>query len=68
MGEDEKIALVNVKPVNTGCGAPVSELYRQMSNQTPKVYFQDYDKNKGVIVMITNCCSTLLNLMNHLLF
>ena len=39
MGEDEKIALVNVKPVNTGCGAPVSELYRQMSNQTPKVNF-----------------------------
>ena len=37
MGEDEKIALVNVKPANAGCGAPVSELYRQMSNQTPKV-------------------------------
>ena len=41
MGEDEKIALVNVKPVNTGCGAPVSELYRQMSNQTPKVNFKN---------------------------
>ena len=37
MGEDENIALVNVKPVNTGCGAPVSELYRQMSRHSPKV-------------------------------
>ena len=37
MGEDENIALVNVKPANTGCGAPVSELYRQMSRHSPKV-------------------------------
>ena len=37
MGEDENIALVNVKPANTGCGAPVSELYRQMSRRSPKV-------------------------------
>ena len=38
MGEDENIALVNVKEANSGCGAPVSELYRQMSRQSPKVY------------------------------
>ena len=37
MGEDENIALVNVKEANSGCGAPVSELYRQMSRQSPKV-------------------------------
>ena len=37
MGEDESIALVNVKPANTGCGVPVSELYRQMSHHSPKV-------------------------------
>ena len=37
MGEDENIALVNVKVANSGCGAPVSELYRQMSRQSPKV-------------------------------
>ena len=37
MGEDENIALVNVKEANPGCGAPVSELYRQMSRQSPKV-------------------------------
>ena len=36
MGEDENIALVNLKPANTGCGAPVSELYRQMSRHSPK--------------------------------
>ena len=38
MGEDENIALVNVKEANSGCAAPVSELYRQMSRQSPKVY------------------------------
>ena len=37
MGEDENIALVNVKEANSGCGAPVSEMYRQMSRQSPKV-------------------------------
>ena len=37
MGEDENIALVNVKEAESGCGAPVSELYRQMSRQSPKV-------------------------------
>ena len=37
MGEDENIALVNVKEANSGCGPPVSELYRQMSRQSPKV-------------------------------
>ena len=37
MGEDENIALVNVKPATTGCGAPVTELCRQMSRQNPKV-------------------------------
>ena len=37
MGEDENIALVNVKEASSGCGAPVSELYRQMSRQSPKV-------------------------------
>ena len=38
MEENEKIALVNVKPSTAaGCGAPVSELYRQMSRQNPKV-------------------------------
>ena len=37
MGEDENIALGNVKEASSGCGAPVSELYRQMSRQSPKV-------------------------------
>ena len=44
MGEDENIALVNVKEANSGCGAPVSELYRQMSRQSPKVdIFLDFE-------------------------
>ena len=29
--------LDNVKEANSGCGAPVSEMYRQMSRQSPKV-------------------------------
>ena len=47
MGEDENIALVNVKEANSGCGAPVSELYRQMSRQSPKVaIFLDFKLKK----------------------
>ena len=47
MGEDENIALVNVKEANSGCGPPVSELYRQMSRQSPKVYiFLDWKLEK----------------------
>ena len=47
MGEDENIALVNVKEANSGCGPPVSELYRQMSRQSPKVYiFLDWKFEK----------------------
>ena len=55
MGEDENIALVNVKEANSGCGAPVSELYRQMSRQSPKVnIFLDFKLKNFKILLPQN--------------
>ena len=52
MGEDENIALVNEKEASSGCGAPVSELYRQMSRQSPKVdIFLDFKLKKFKILL-----------------
>ena len=52
MGEDENIALVNVKEANSGCGAPVSELYRQMSRQSPKVAFLGFQIKKNFQILL----------------